>query len=186
MAWVLHSGSALREMLEPYGQWQTVYDRFVRSRHDGTFDQIANKFKERWHGECLIEWYVDRISVRAAKPTAVARCVSKNGPDPVRETMAWAAHAAVGEPVTNARGTPLSTTVHVEPGMTSPEVVSLLIDAFKIRGVPKHIRSNNGGELIARTTGTPPSAHIAARENRGTAERCCASVRVATSGLLAP
>jgi transposase len=87
MAWVLQSGSARREMLEWYGQWQTVYDRFVRSRHDGTFDQIANILKERWHGECLIEWYVwcvDRISVRAAKPAAGARRVSKNGPDPIR------------------------------------------------------------------------------------------------------
>jgi putative transposase len=39
--------------------------------------------------------------------------------------------------------------LEVERGMTSDDVVNLLIDAFKQRGVPKHIRSDNGGEFIA-------------------------------------
>lgn len=38
----------------------------------------------------------------------------------------------------------------VERGMTSDNVVDLLIEAFKVRGVPTHIRSDNGGEFIAK------------------------------------
>lgn len=39
--------------------------------------------------------------------------------------------------------------LEVERGMTSGDVVDLLIGAFKARGVPRHIRSDNGGEFIA-------------------------------------
>jgi hypothetical protein len=42
------------------------------------------------------------------------------------------------------------------------------------------------GWKTGSTTGTPPSARIVARENRGAAERCCASIRVATSRLRDP
>lgn len=38
----------------------------------------------------------------------------------------------------------------VERGMTSDDVVDLLIESFRVRGVPTHIRSDNGGEFIAR------------------------------------
>lgn len=40
--------------------------------------------------------------------------------------------------------------LEVERGMTSEDVVDLLIEAFRVRGVPRHIRSDNGGEFIAR------------------------------------
>ena len=40
--------------------------------------------------------------------------------------------------------------LEVERGMTSVDVVNLLIEAFMIRGVPTHIRSDNGGEFIAK------------------------------------
>jgi len=40
--------------------------------------------------------------------------------------------------------------LEVERGMTSEDVVDLLIGAFGARGVPEHIRSDNGGEFIAR------------------------------------
>jgi putative transposase len=39
--------------------------------------------------------------------------------------------------------------LEVERGMTSRDVVSVLIDLFTSRGVPAHIRSDNGGEFIA-------------------------------------
>jgi len=39
--------------------------------------------------------------------------------------------------------------LEVERGITSEDVVSLLIEAFNVRGVPTHIRSDNGGEFIA-------------------------------------
>jgi transposase len=76
MFWVLRSGSAWRDMPERYGKWQTIYDRFVRWRLDGTLDKIAAKLRERLHGEGRIEWEmwcVDGTNVRAAKAAAGAR-----------------------------------------------------------------------------------------------------------------
>jgi transposase InsO family protein len=39
--------------------------------------------------------------------------------------------------------------LEVERGMTSEDVVDRLVEAFKDRGCPRHIRSDNGGEFIA-------------------------------------
>jgi len=41
--------------------------------------------------------------------------------------------------------------LEVERGMTGGDVVNVLTDLFMIRGVPTHIRSDNGGEFIAKT-----------------------------------
>lgn len=41
--------------------------------------------------------------------------------------------------------------LEVNRGMTAAGVANVLIDLFASRGVPKHIRSDNGGEFIART-----------------------------------
>lgn len=40
--------------------------------------------------------------------------------------------------------------LEVERGMTAEDVRNILIELFMIRGVPKHIRSDNGGEFIAQ------------------------------------
>jgi putative transposase len=39
--------------------------------------------------------------------------------------------------------------LEVERGMTAAGVVNVLVDLFTIRGVPVHLRSDNGGEFIA-------------------------------------
>ena len=86
MFWVLRSGSSWRDMPERYGKWQTIYDRFVRWRTDGTLDKIADTLKERLHGEGRIEWdmwCVDGTNVRAAKAAAGAR---KKTPKTSRKT----------------------------------------------------------------------------------------------------
>ena len=41
--------------------------------------------------------------------------------------------------------------LEVNRGMTAGDVAGVLIDLFTTRGVPVHIRSDNGGEFIART-----------------------------------
>jgi transposase len=38
--WVLHSGAPRRDLLETYGSRTTCYDRFVRWRRAGVWDQI--------------------------------------------------------------------------------------------------------------------------------------------------
>jgi transposase InsO family protein len=43
--------------------------------------------------------------------------------------------------------------LEVDRGMTSEGVLDVLRDLFVIRGVPKHIRSDNGPEFIAQATG---------------------------------
>jgi putative transposase len=43
--------------------------------------------------------------------------------------------------------------LEVERGMTSDDVVDVLTELFTIRGVPVHIRSDNGGEFIAGAIG---------------------------------
>lgn len=43
--------------------------------------------------------------------------------------------------------------LEVDRGMTAAGVAGVLIDLFTTRGVPRHIRSDNGGEFIARTIG---------------------------------
>jgi len=40
--------------------------------------------------------------------------------------------------------------LEVNRGMTSEEVIDVLVDLFAIRGVPRHIRSDNGPEFIAK------------------------------------
>jgi putative transposase len=39
--------------------------------------------------------------------------------------------------------------LEVERGITSRRVIDVLVELFRIRGVPKHIRSDNGSEFIA-------------------------------------
>lgn len=34
--WILRTGAPWRDLPEQYGAWQTVYDRYVRWRKDGT------------------------------------------------------------------------------------------------------------------------------------------------------
>jgi transposase InsO family protein len=43
--------------------------------------------------------------------------------------------------------------LEVERGLTADDVVNVLIDLFVIRGVPVHLRSDNGGEFIAAAIG---------------------------------
>src|SRR5260221_13791752 len=38
--WVLHSGAPWRDLPEPYGPYTTCYNRFVRWRQAGVWDQI--------------------------------------------------------------------------------------------------------------------------------------------------
>ena len=74
--WILHSGAQWREVPERYGCWQSVYDRFVRWRRDGTLDAILRRLQVRLDQDGRIDWdlwCIDGTNVRASRSAAGAR-----------------------------------------------------------------------------------------------------------------
>ena len=95
--WILHSGAQWREMPERYGNWKSVYDRFVRWRRDGTFDRILQRLQMKLDKDGRIDWdlwCIDGTNVRASRSAAGAgeTKTRKN-----RQITHWAAAEAGGE-----------------------------------------------------------------------------------------
>jgi transposase len=96
--WILHTGAQWREMPERYGKWQSVYDRFVRWRRDGTLDTVLQRLQVRLDTEGRIDWdlwCIDGTNVRASRSAAGARRGTKTS-RPNRQITRWAAAAAGG------------------------------------------------------------------------------------------
>ena len=53
---VLHAGCPWRDLPERYGPWQTVFDRFIRYRRDGTFDRMLKRLRTRLDRLGRIDW----------------------------------------------------------------------------------------------------------------------------------
>ena len=93
MLWKLGTGAQWRDLPERYGPWQTVYDRFVRWRRDGTFDRILDRLRLQLDEEGRIDlgtWCVDGTIVRASRSAAGGG----RGRRASRTTTALAARAA--------------------------------------------------------------------------------------------
>lgn len=74
--WRLRSGAPWRDIPERYGPWQTIYDRFVRWRRDGTWLRIIHALQLRFdtHGDLDWEqWALDSTVIRATRAAAGAR-----------------------------------------------------------------------------------------------------------------
>ncbi len=73
--WRLATGAPWRDLPERYGPWQTVYDRFVRWRRDGTWDRLLAdaQTKSDAVGEVVWEVSIDSTSIRAHQHAAGAR-----------------------------------------------------------------------------------------------------------------
>ncbi len=75
MFWVMYSGAQWREVPERYGNWKSIYDRFVRWRRDGTIDRILKRLHLKLDEDGRIDsqlWLVDGSIVRASRSAAGA------------------------------------------------------------------------------------------------------------------
>ena len=73
--WKLRTGAPWRDLPERYGPYQTVYDRFVRWRRDGTWDRLLAhvQTKNDAVGEVVWEVSIDSSVIRAHQHAAGAR-----------------------------------------------------------------------------------------------------------------
>ena len=73
--WKLRTGAPWRDLPERYGPYQTVYDRFVRWRRDGTWDRLLThvQTKNDAVGEVVWEGSIDSTVIRAHQHAAGAR-----------------------------------------------------------------------------------------------------------------
>ena len=74
--WKLRTGAPCwRDLPERYGSWQTCYNRFVRWRRDGTWDQLLARAQTKSDAVGEVEWEVsvDSTVARAHQHAAGAR-----------------------------------------------------------------------------------------------------------------
>lgn len=74
--WKLNTGAQWRDIPERYGPWQTIYDRDVFWRRDGTWDQIMAALQTKLDASGRLDWQqmnVDGTSIRASRSAAGAR-----------------------------------------------------------------------------------------------------------------
>ncbi len=73
--WKVRTGAPWRDLPERYGPWQTCYDRFVRWRRDGTWEQLLShvQAKSDLVSDVLVEVSLDSTVVRAHQHAAGAR-----------------------------------------------------------------------------------------------------------------
>lgn len=73
--WRLRTGAPWRDLPERYGAYQTVYDRFVRWRRDGTWERLLThvQTKNDAVGEVVWEVSIDSTVIRAHQHAAGAR-----------------------------------------------------------------------------------------------------------------
>lgn len=74
--WKLNTGAQWRDIPERYGPWQTIYDRYVFWRRNGTWDQIMAALQTKLDATGRLDWTqlnVDGTSIRASRSAAGAR-----------------------------------------------------------------------------------------------------------------
>ena len=71
--WILRTGAPWRDMPERYGPHQSVYDRFVRWRKDGTWTTIADRLQAKLQDQGKLDhdlWMIDATCIRASRAAA--------------------------------------------------------------------------------------------------------------------
>jgi transposase len=83
--WRLHTGAPWPDIPERYGNWKTIYDRYVTWRRNGTLDRVLRALQLKLDERGLIDydqWALDGTVIRAHRVAAGAR--KKGGPTPVK------------------------------------------------------------------------------------------------------
>jgi transposase len=73
--WRLHTGAPWPDIPERYGNWKTIYDRYVWWRRDGTWDRILVALQVTLDAQGLIDWdqwALDGTVIRAHRSAAGA------------------------------------------------------------------------------------------------------------------
>lgn len=114
--WKLRTGAPWRDVPERYGPWQTLYDRFVFWRRDGTWQHILNALQIQLDANGQLDWEqfnIDGSSVRATRAAAGARHDGRDQDEPSDHALG----RAVGgfstklHLVSDGRGLPLNATL---------------------------------------------------------------------------
>ena len=78
--WILHTGAPWRDLPARYGPWETVYYRFNRWRHDGTWVRIVTAMLDQLDDLGKLDhelWCIDGTIIRASRAAAGARRMSR-------------------------------------------------------------------------------------------------------------
>lgn len=108
--WRLHTGAPWRDVPARYGPWQTVYDRFVRWRRDGTWLRLVQALQAELTEKDELDMdvlFIDSSVVRASRSAAGGG--KRGGPKSPRTTP-WGALAGASPPSSTwrASATPTS------------------------------------------------------------------------------
>ena len=83
--WKLRTGAPWRDTPERYGPWQTLYDRFVWWRRDGTWNRMLEALQTELDATGQLDWEqwnIDGTSIRATRASAGARADGQDSDEP--------------------------------------------------------------------------------------------------------
>lgn len=74
--WMLKTGAPWRDLPEPFGPWQTVYERFKIWSQKGLWDEVLKELQKEFNIEGRIDWElfcIDGSNIRAHRCAAGAQ-----------------------------------------------------------------------------------------------------------------
>ena len=83
--WKLRTGAPWRDIPDRYGPHQTIYDRFVWWRRNGTWDRMLSALQVELDADGRIDWEqwnIDGTHIRASRAAAGARHESQDANEP--------------------------------------------------------------------------------------------------------
>ncbi|MBN9683433.1 MULTISPECIES: IS5 family transposase [unclassified Corallococcus] len=96
--WRLHTGAPWRDLPSRYGPWQTVYDRFVRWRKDGTWLRLMHTLQAQLRAQDELDMSVLFVDSTVVRATRAAAGGGKRGARTSPKTTPWGARAGAFPP----------------------------------------------------------------------------------------